>query len=65
MIRSTTEEEHGAEDYETQYGDDFDRGKPELRLAVDADCKDIEKNNGGEYDCDPCCNGSVTKLPSV
>ena len=44
---SAAEEEHDAEDDETQDGDDLDRGEPELGLAVYADRKDVENDDGG------------------
>lgn len=59
MVGSTTKEKHDAEDDEAQDSDYLDRGKPEFRFAIDADCEDVEKNNSDEYDSDPCRNRSV------
>ena len=62
IIGSTAEEEHGAEDDKPEDSDDLDRGKPELSLAVNADCEDIEKNDSDKYKGDPCCNVSIAML---
>lgn len=53
VYRTTTPEEHKGDYEKPNHHDNFGRGEPELRFAVDADRKEIEPYSDDDEEGDP------------